>query len=347
MRDLPNLDFLRACAVLSVVIEHILLAVHVQRIWRFQVAWAGVVGVFLFFVHTSLVLMWSLERRPHTLDFYVRRVFRIYPLAIVAALAALLFHAPLNGSPDHYFLYSGPPNWHFGVSALLLTSNLHGSWLPLSVFWSLPYEVDMYLFLPAVFFFIQKNFSIYPLLLVWIFLLLLNHSLFPGVAHNFLLTVPYFLPGVMAYVGFSRIKTKLPAWTLVPTLFAVWAVFLLRPSWRGGNLVCLAVGLALPLFRQFRLRGITEASHQVAKYSYGLYISHPFAIVLGIYLMPHAPHLQQVLISLASMTVLSVAAYHLLERPFIRVGSRLAHYAEKRYEQKQLGQFRIAEAEIQ
>ena len=44
----------------------------------------------MFFVHTALVLMWSLDRRPHILDFYIRRIFRIYPLAIFAVLCALL-----------------------------------------------------------------------------------------------------------------------------------------------------------------------------------------------------------------------------------------------------------------
>src|SRR5580692_6250213 len=103
MKELPNLDFIRAMAVLSVVFEHILIAHGVTRLGPINVAWIGVVGVFIFFVHTALVLMWSLERRPHTLDFYIRRVFRIYPLAIVAIVIALLFRAPVGGTADDFF----------------------------------------------------------------------------------------------------------------------------------------------------------------------------------------------------------------------------------------------------
>ena len=57
MQDLPNLDLLRSMAVLSVVVEHTLLGYGVQQLGPWPVEWIGVVGVFLFFVHTATVLM--------------------------------------------------------------------------------------------------------------------------------------------------------------------------------------------------------------------------------------------------------------------------------------------------
>ena len=40
------------------------------------------------FPHTSLVLMWSLERQLFTLPFYKKRIFRVIPLATTAAVAS-------------------------------------------------------------------------------------------------------------------------------------------------------------------------------------------------------------------------------------------------------------------
>lgn len=94
MKDTPNLDLLRSIAVLLVVVEHILLAMRFEWNQRFNIPWMGVVGVFIFFVYTSLVLMWSLERKPNILDFYIRRIFRIYPLAIAAILTVVAFRHP-------------------------------------------------------------------------------------------------------------------------------------------------------------------------------------------------------------------------------------------------------------
>ena len=90
----PKLDFLRTCAVLSVVVSHL---------WFKQSAIArfGRFGVLLFFVHTSLVLMFSLERqvaangaRRLWTVFMVRRVFRIYPLCLVVLFSIYLFRIP-------------------------------------------------------------------------------------------------------------------------------------------------------------------------------------------------------------------------------------------------------------
>ena len=347
MRDLPNLDFLRAVAVLSVVAEHILLAYGVQRLGYWPIRWMGVVGVFLFFVHTSLVLMWSLERKPHTLDFYIRRAFRIYPLAIAAILITILFHAPVAGSATAYFHFAPPPSLGNLLGSLLLIPNLMGNYQPVSVLWSLPYEVDMYVCLPLLFFFLQRNLSLPPLLLFWGLEIAICRPLFPGAAHNFFLAVPYFLPGVMAYVSYSRYRACLPGYLLPPALLLLWAVFMLHPGWRQGDLVCLAAGLGLPFFLQIRTAWLARASHEIAKYSYGMYLAHPFAIVLGLYLLPHRPLAVQLAVSLGSLAVLSVGAYHGLERPLMRVGSRLAQRAERAFEQRESPRLRIPEAEIE
>ena len=66
----------------------------------------GTFGVLIFFVHTSLVLMYSMERsdmRGEALfaNFYIRRIFRIYPLSVLAVLVAVMLKldSGVNGVP--------------------------------------------------------------------------------------------------------------------------------------------------------------------------------------------------------------------------------------------------------
>jgi peptidoglycan/LPS O-acetylase OafA/YrhL len=336
MKALPNLDFIRAIAVLCVVFSHVLLASNISVPGVRDIGWIGVAGVFIFFVHTSLVLMWSLERRPHTLDFYIRRVFRIYPLAILAILAAIAFHAPVGGTTDHFFRYVPPARPLALLNALLLMGNLPHSplYLPVSVMWSLIYELQMYLTLPFLYFFVLRRFSLWPLLLGWLCIAAACHRLIPQVvAHNIVLCTLYFLPGIMAFVLFARNRPVLPAWLMPAALASALFIFMLNPGWRQGDWLCLAVGLGLPSFCQITSRWLIRASHEVATYSYSIYLMHPFALVLGIYLMPHRPLPLQLAVFAVSLTVLSIAAYHMVEKPMIQRGAQLAQRVEVWLEQ--------------
>jgi peptidoglycan/LPS O-acetylase OafA/YrhL len=339
MRDLPNLDFARSLAVTSVVVEHTLLSLGISKIGRFPIPYLGIMGVLVFFVLTTLVLMWSLERKPHTLDFYIRRVFRIYPLAIVAIAVVVLFHAPVTGTAQEYFQYSHPQLRDILIQSTLVPNMFQNSIQVLGVLWSLAYEVEMYLLLPVVFFFLRKNFAVWPLLLMWAMAVLLARK-GPSDTHNFGVAIGYFLPGAMAYVGFKRWSPKLPAWLLPLFMGVVWIAFLLHASFHTGWIACLLLGLGLPMFRQMRAEWAIAPSRIVAKYSYGVYLTHPFAIVVGIYLLRGHSLGVRLLVEAVVLVTVSTAAYHLLEQPMIRLGARLAGHAEKRYDQHELESFR-------
>jgi peptidoglycan/LPS O-acetylase OafA/YrhL len=324
-------------AVISVVAEHLLIALNIHMLGPIQVAWIGVVGVFVFFIHTSLVLMWSMERRPHVLDFYIRRIFRIYPLAIAAILVAIACHAPVGGTPANCFARA--PLTLRGIAAnFTLMQNLFNAPLIEGVMWSLPLEVQMYIVLPALFFFVQRNFAYWPILTLIVLDMFVSQP--PRPAPELVSFAPYFLSGIVAYIGFGRRKPNLPSWLLPTGLIVVGSIFLLRPGFRAAWFLCLLIGFTLPSFRQIRSHAIKRASHIVAKYSYGIYLSHPFALVLGIYLLPHSPLLLQVVIVISATAIFSVAAYHLLELPMMQMGSRLAARAEARYEQRDLAHYR-------
>jgi peptidoglycan/LPS O-acetylase OafA/YrhL len=116
----------------------------VLKLGPFPIPYLGVMGVMVFFVHTTLVLMWSLERKPNTLDFYIRRAFRIYPLALVAIALVMIFHAPVAGTASQPFHYADPRWRNVAAQATLIPNMLTDKAPIMRVLWSLPYEVEMY-----------------------------------------------------------------------------------------------------------------------------------------------------------------------------------------------------------
>src|SRR5271157_3735798 len=104
LHESANLDFLRSFAVLLVFCVHFYdIQTGKGAAWDF--VWhLGQLGVLMFFVHTCLVLMWSLERSNLQgwrmfYSFYIRRAFRLYPLSVVCVLFAYRFDlrwSPVN-----------------------------------------------------------------------------------------------------------------------------------------------------------------------------------------------------------------------------------------------------------
>ena len=108
-RDSANLDFLRAAAVLFVVTFHLMLFFQSDHVGRLNFP-IGHWGVLIFFVHTSLVLMYSLERQegsergaPIYWSFLLRRCFRIYPLSCFVVLLIYLLRLPVGHLQDGWF----------------------------------------------------------------------------------------------------------------------------------------------------------------------------------------------------------------------------------------------------
>jgi peptidoglycan/LPS O-acetylase OafA/YrhL len=200
-RDLANLDFLRAVAVSLVFFDHLFATMNVRGFGD-----VGQLGVLIFFVHTSLVLMLSMGRLKLSGSrlfsvFLIRRVFRIYPLSIVAVLATATFRVPAACWTGGYEWIG----WPSFISNFFLTQNLTQSISILSVLWSLPFEMQMYLVLPFLFLLLSRFRSIKSAFAIWLLGIVIacaDWAIHRGIADlNFLLTryVPCFLAGVIAW----------------------------------------------------------------------------------------------------------------------------------------------------
>jgi peptidoglycan/LPS O-acetylase OafA/YrhL len=330
MKESGNLDFLRACAVLLVLVGHTLSFYGVQQIGSFQVTGLGQAGVSFFFVHTCLVLMMSLERLTrfgHTGlfgSFYLRRFFRIYPLSIVFVISAAVLQLP-SGDLSKGVVHA--VKWSTGdlFSNLLLIQNLTHSKDILSVLWSLPLEVQMYLFLPPLFLALGRWGGTWSLLTLWcaaVGVALLQP--YVSARLNLAQFAPSFLPGVIAYALSNRIRPFLPSW-----LWLIWVPGLSvlnfapvdkKPEW----LVCLALGLSIPLFREISLPALRRVSFWIAKYSYGEYLCHVMCLWFAFQYLGHFPLAAQWSIFVLLVTGIPVLVFHTIEAPMIRMGSRLA-----------------------
>lgn len=332
-----NLDFLRAVAVLLVLTQHLTRRLGGEAVTSLPTSYVGFFGVLIFFVHTSLVLMYSMQRRElrgRTLarDFYTRRIFRIYPLSILAVTAAVALHlnSDINGIAG---LSHGPlPGWKAILSQLLLLQNLVHVKSIVNVLWSLPFEVQMYVFLPFLFVCVRRGRNFWPLLGLW------AAALFAGLAQphfgflsraSLLRFVPCFLPGIIAFAMPHRARLRSFLWPVF--ILGLVAAFTLKPVLETGWFLCLLLGLGIPFFQEIKSRWLRTASQQIATYSYGIYISHQFCIWFALGALAAWPVWARVGVLITSLVIAPVALYHAVESPLIQVGKRLAERStEKR-----------------
>jgi peptidoglycan/LPS O-acetylase OafA/YrhL len=304
----------------------------------------GHFGVLLFFVHTALVLMMSMERLGMAgwnlyKAFVIRRLFRIYPLSILSVCFVVCFRVPsIPWSGSYEWV-----GWPVFVSNALLTQNLTQSSSVICVLWSLPFEIQMYAILPLLFMLILRFPSPRATVGVW--------SVAVGVAAaeyiarpagfnaDFLLAryFPCFVAGVFAWRLMSNVRARrLPGWAWMTfLLFLVVAyrlVSFLRawgPSAWGTDLLndwlfCAAVGLAVPHFLEIRNRCLKSISSQIARYSYGIYVSHIPILWLCFVRFQIASGILSAALAVLLTALTSVLLYHSLEDPAIRVGKRFA-----------------------
>jgi len=152
-----NLDFVRALAVLMVVGSHLLLFFGNLHIGFLQPSLFGKLGVVIFFVHSGVVNMFSIERHVQKHGeqrlfraFMTRRCFRIYPLSIFVVLVIFFAKIPVSHI-DNFVTTIGQNATHELAPSLLLVQNFLRFDQILGPLWSLPYEVQIYCLFPMIY----------------------------------------------------------------------------------------------------------------------------------------------------------------------------------------------------
>jgi peptidoglycan/LPS O-acetylase OafA/YrhL len=138
--------------------------------------------------------------------------------------------------------------------------------------------------------------------------------------------VPCFLAGVLAFALSQRFRgLRISGWWWGPVVVFVLLVasvvlrVQLLPPVSKEWLVCGIVGWLIPQFREIESNWIARSAHLIAKYSYGIYLSHvPIMWLCATQL--HGSYMQRTLAAGALSIVVPVLLYHLVEGPMISLG---------------------------
>lgn len=324
----PDVDGLRAIAVISVILNHFDQAIVPN----------GYLGVDIFFVISGYVIIGAIATHTHSsfrdflLEFYERRARRILPALIVFALAASLAISLVSPTPE--------PSLEAGIYSLFGVSNIYFFLQATNYFaeasrynafnhtWSLGVEEQFYLFVPAIAFVCLKAES---------------KTRVPVLA----LTVTAL--GTASFVLYLSTKDADPAFAFYMLPSRAWEigagglVFLLfsRQRRQGFLIPLLAVigmgaSLSYPAHSSiFNILGVVSAAALIAtndspihrimgaepfawvgRISYSFYLWHWGVLAIGSWLLPIGP--LETIAMLLSTATLSISSYYLVERPLRR-----------------------------
>ena len=336
-----NLDFIRAVAVLIVVASHLALFFGNLHIGFLEPSLIGKFGVVIFFVHSGIVNMFSIERHVQQHGeyrlfraFMIRRSFRIYPLSIFVVLAIFFTKLPASHVANFIATIGQHANAEL-VPSLLLVQNFVRFDQILGPLWSLPYEVQIYCLFPMIYLILRRFSSTRAILFAWAILAAVDQLIAPRLAkHGYVgssVVIPdllfyflLFLAGLCAYKEMQTSRRLLHFW-LLPALLAFMCVAWLLSY---DNIKCiflsLSLGLALPHIQSCEISALKRICGWVAKYSYGIYLLHDPAIWLGFVRLGNLPIMVQFSAFMLATFGGSILIYHALEHPMILIGNKAA-----------------------
>lgn len=336
----PEIDGLRACAIVPVILFHA----------GFDFCKGGFLGVDVFFVISGYlitgILIKEREKGIFSLTkFYVRRIRRIVPglffMLTVVSIFYLLFTSPsiqeselLGDAIISSVAFSS--NLYFAYSSGYFASN--SELLPFINTWSLSVEEQFYIIYPFLFLLLFK-----PRKRTFIFFLLVILILSLGLAQfgssllgrwNF-----YLLPtrawelgaGAMSFFISRNINKKFHSKFICELLsvLGISSVFfsfvVLDQSIEAPSALCLLPVIGTILIILFCRKGSVLSLLLSTKYlvylgliSYGAYLWHHPILAISRHFVIHPSYVPDIIICVALMMSLSLASisYHLIEKPF-------------------------------
>jgi peptidoglycan/LPS O-acetylase OafA/YrhL len=336
-----NLDFVRALAVLMVVCSHLAWFFGNVHLSFLQPSVLGKLGVIIFFVHSGIVNMLSIDRHvqkhgDHRLfrSFMTRRCLRIYPLSIVVVSIIFFAKVPVG----HIDKLTTSVGQHAGlefIPSLLLMQNFARFDQILEPLWSLPYEVQIYCSFPLIYLALRRLRSTKALLFAWALLAAVDHVMAPHflkhanvgrfvIVPDMLFYFLLFLAGLQAFKEMQTATRELRFVALPAILAVVALLWLFSQDNTKCILISMCLGLALPHIQGCEIAIVNSVCGWIAKYSYGIYLLHDPAIWFGFVRLGHMPVFARIAIFLVATFGGSVLVYYAIEHPMLVIGNKAA-----------------------
>lgn len=296
MKKIYSLNIARGIAAFIVALDHFIILpdgiheISSNTLTHYLATFAGSFAVGLFFLISGFVISISLQKQ-NTLEFLIKRCFRLYPVFCICCIFRLLANIFTN-SPE-------PTSSQF--STYILNISLFGNlflWNNQnveSIVWTLCVEVKFYIICAIIFAIAKKNpQKIYLFSILSLFLMALLSYNYPGADKPWLSdlavglsTVPFMFNGAFICMYFLKYinKIKLIIGILCANIALYFGPYPVYFSLSKGAPSWLLAGIVFIILLKFKDKpwfSSKSASSFLGGLSYPLYAIHPtFVLLLG------------------------------------------------------------------
>jgi len=319
-----ELDVLRGLAALSVVAFHYTMIYpviyHPNEVMLFQFPW-GMYGPYVFFMISGFVILMTLEKTKHPLDFIVSRFSRLFPGYWAAVIVTYLVTRYLVLFPSAYLQCS--------FNEFLCNFSMLEYWFKIryvdGVYWTLEAELTFYLLIFLIY--LSKGLKYIEIFgIFWLAIMTAYHYLplsaplfisFKTAFSSLLRYGNFFVAGIIFY----NLKIKGNKWY---RYLGLVLCLLVSNLWQD-QVEVIVLGLAMVFFYLFILGKLTFIAQRPLVYlgtiSYSLYLVHcsiGYTIKGWLRLFSLNPFLN-FFIPLACCMLLATLITYLIEKPAMKV----------------------------